>query len=518
MSYIVKQKVGEHIYLYEATSYWDKEKKQNRQKRKYLGKQDPKTGELISTKKTLSPKNVRDYGHVYLGKTIANKIGLTECLKKSFPNNWNKLLHLALYQLIEARPMYMQSEWAQSCYVSNNMAMVSQRISETLKNLGVNDCARTNFFKNWIANQETQDGAWLDITSFSSYSQNIDFCEWGYNRDRESLPQVNLGLLVGSKTKLPYYYNVYPGSIADVSTLEKTTTIVKKLGAKIKTLIIDRGFYSASNIEMLCESKLKFVIPMPSNLKLTEKLLNSSSEKLGSMHEHIIHQKEVLFYHQTECQIGENKVTAFVFMDDKRRSYETQILLLKLHEIEELLKRKKFCDIDKAKEFIDGCFKGCSKLFEINKNSQGEIVIKRDSKAVLSKQGKLGKFILITNEEEFDAKTIIAMYRQRDGVEKIFDYVKNELKIDRLRIHSRDALEGRLFIAFIAVILYTAILQALKDTNLIKKYSVAKIMMELRKIRVIEFNDAENMLSETTKTQREILSTLNIDLPNKPRY
>ena len=50
MSTIVEQKVKGNVYLYEATGYWDKEKKQARQKRKYLGKKDPVTGELIPRK------------------------------------------------------------------------------------------------------------------------------------------------------------------------------------------------------------------------------------------------------------------------------------------------------------------------------------------------------------------------------------------------------------------------------------------------------------------------------------
>jgi hypothetical protein len=37
--------VKDHIYLYDVESYWDKEKKQSRQKRTYVGKKDPKTGE-----------------------------------------------------------------------------------------------------------------------------------------------------------------------------------------------------------------------------------------------------------------------------------------------------------------------------------------------------------------------------------------------------------------------------------------------------------------------------------------
>lgn len=42
-------------YAYESTSYWDKEKKQPRSKRKYLGKVDPETGEIIPCKKEDNP-------------------------------------------------------------------------------------------------------------------------------------------------------------------------------------------------------------------------------------------------------------------------------------------------------------------------------------------------------------------------------------------------------------------------------------------------------------------------------
>ena len=38
-------------YAYESTSYWDKDKKQPRSKRKYIGKVDPETGEIISSRR-----------------------------------------------------------------------------------------------------------------------------------------------------------------------------------------------------------------------------------------------------------------------------------------------------------------------------------------------------------------------------------------------------------------------------------------------------------------------------------
>lgn len=36
-------------YVYESTSYWDKEKKQPRNKRKLIGRLDPATGEIVPT-------------------------------------------------------------------------------------------------------------------------------------------------------------------------------------------------------------------------------------------------------------------------------------------------------------------------------------------------------------------------------------------------------------------------------------------------------------------------------------
>ena len=39
-------------YAYESISYWDPDKKQPRSRRKYIGKVDPETGELICSNRT----------------------------------------------------------------------------------------------------------------------------------------------------------------------------------------------------------------------------------------------------------------------------------------------------------------------------------------------------------------------------------------------------------------------------------------------------------------------------------
>jgi hypothetical protein len=63
LSAIVKQydKRIDVTYAYESTSYWDKEKKQSRSKRKLIGIIDPQTGEITpTTKKNGNPQSRQD--------------------------------------------------------------------------------------------------------------------------------------------------------------------------------------------------------------------------------------------------------------------------------------------------------------------------------------------------------------------------------------------------------------------------------------------------------------------------
>lgn len=47
--YQIDKKTGAK-YAFESVSYWDKDKKQPRSKRRYLGKVDPETGEIIPSR------------------------------------------------------------------------------------------------------------------------------------------------------------------------------------------------------------------------------------------------------------------------------------------------------------------------------------------------------------------------------------------------------------------------------------------------------------------------------------
>ena len=99
------------------------------------------------------------------------------------------------------------------------------------------------------------------------------------------------------------------------------------------------------------------------------------------------------------------------------------------------------------------------------------------------------------------------------SVEKAFDNLKNDLDLKRLRVHSEDAMKGRLFIGFIALILQSHIHKVMKETDLVKKYTVEELVGELEKISLIEFTSGKKIMTEISKKQRLIYEKFKVLLP-----
>lgn len=98
--------------------------------------------------------------------------------------------------------------------------MSTQRIGELL--VRITPSLQQEFFGRWISANKQDDYYAMDITGVSLYSDFIEFVRWGYNRDGEGLPQVNLLMLTGGKSRMPVCYRIIPGSIRDVSTLRES--------------------------------------------------------------------------------------------------------------------------------------------------------------------------------------------------------------------------------------------------------------------------------------------------------
>ncbi len=165
------------------------------------------------------------------------------------------------YMVCEDSSLSNCGRWIESTAVLTDKKMLSQRITELLRS--ITDGKFIEFFKSWVNYRIEKEYIAYDITSISSYSELIEVVELGYNRDKEHLPQINLGMFFGETSKLPIFYNIFQGSIKDVRTLTNMLTYTDLLNITNIKFVMDKGFYSDANITEMLKLKKKFTIAVP---------------------------------------------------------------------------------------------------------------------------------------------------------------------------------------------------------------------------------------------------------------
>ena len=86
----------------------------------------------------------------------------------------------------------------------------------------------------------------------------------------------------------------------------------------------------------------------------------------------------------------------------------------------------------------------------------------------------------------------------------------------RLRMHSSETVDGRLFVQFIALIYMSALRKEMRESALIGRYSTRELLQEMGTLTKVKYSGKYgHILTEITKPQREILKGLKIELPSK---
>jgi transposase len=507
----IRVEKNNQVYLYESRSYWDKEKKTPRTKMVYLGKEDPVTKEISPPGKKWTPKASRDFGNIFLLEKISSKIGLTEILKTAFPNEWRSILACVFFEVSEGKPLYLCSTWLESTYTDLLDALPSQRISELLKAVGEDLRARLEFSRLWMRKRRDDKFIVFDITSISSYSKLIESVEWGYNRDRENLPQINLGIVFGQPSLLPIFYSLYQGSIRDVSTLRNILEFLGEFNLRNVTFVLDKGFYSRKNIIDMKRRGLHFIIPLPFTVHEAENLIETHQNEILDVSNALRVHKQILYCLKETITVGRYRFNAYIYFDKARRLDCEERLLERIMEAEEKVENQQFRDKEAVQEYIVHHAAELKKYFSIRK-AKGAFVLARDKEIIENEIKQMG-YLVVLSTRAMKQQEIILLYRNKDCVEKCFDTMKNELSTNRLRVHSRESMEGRLFISFVSLVLSSWIRKTMREKDLSKKYTIGEVIYEMKKLKIIELQNRRQILTETSKTQKDLFKKLVNEIP-----
>jgi transposase len=122
-----------------------------------------------------------------------------------------------------------------------------------------------------------------------------------------------------------------------------------------------------------------------------------------------------------------------------------------------------------------------------------------------------GWLVLVSNHID-NPKEALKIYRSKDVVEKGFHKLKNSLNMDRLRVHSDDRMQNKVFIGFIALILMSHIHKVMEQSNLYSKMTMDQMLLTLSKIKIARIN-GNKLIRPLTKEQKCILELFDIKNP-----
>lgn len=502
--------INGHEYLYEITPYYDPKKKKIRQKSKYLGKNIDGVPIKVRSQE-LAPKKALSYGEFIPIMNIINELKLDVTLSEIIPENqvW-PLLTLAMnYVTKHSASRHIQSWYEGTILVEehSDLPLSSQSISNFLSTVGDNS-RHFEFSSRLIQRISTSNTLIYNITSLSSYSNNINLLECSYNRDGLSHPQVNLSLIVDKNFGIPVMYDIHPGSIVDVSALKNTIEKIRSYGIRDFNLIMDRGFFSTANMEELIANDLSFIIPPSLTLKSMKQAISAIHANIDNPDYLRLYQKNPLFVMPVTIDIGELHINGYAYYDQKREQHEREIFHRKLYDLVERLKT-----IDLRQRMNPNVvFKEITKSYAryVNcevKNGRFEVSLKKN--AISQRVNRMGKFILLYRGH-LSWDECLSLYRSKDIVEKGFYMLKNDIEVMPMHIRKDSTLKGYVFVCFLALIIRMRLMRMMKDTEPNKKYSVEGMFTELEKIKMIILPDGKRIVTECTKRQRDILNALNL--------
>lgn len=72
--------------------------------------------------------------------------------------------------------------------------------------------------------------------------------------------RINISIAFDLTEHMPAFYEMYPGSVVDVSKLESTLEAAKAYGFRHVGFVLDRGYFSRRNIAFMDENGYSFVM------------------------------------------------------------------------------------------------------------------------------------------------------------------------------------------------------------------------------------------------------------------
>ena len=534
---LVRKNRGGHTYIeYEYDRIYDPEKQYTYPKRASIGRVDPEDPTRMTPNENFlkyfpdaeSPEEIdRSERSPYLNigtYVVLHKL-IQDCKLKEILDEYMDekdtgfLLDLACYSIIEennAGQYYPDYAYEHALFTPDMKIYTDSKVSDFLH--GLKPEQSVGFLNRWNKSNNKRQKIYLsyDSTNKNCQAGDIDLVEYGNAKVDAGLPIFNYSVACDSANREPLFYELYPGSLNDVSQLICMIDKAHGYGYRNIGFILDRGYFSKKNLAYMDQNGYSFLIMVKGMKDFIRDIIEENRGDFENSHGRYIDRYDV--YGTTVkrflCEGDTKKRNFHIYYSDGKAYSEKQ-------EIKQRIRR--------LKKYLDSCVgKECvpfgpeiRKYFHLNYEKDGKTLkLAEENTSVVEKELSLAGYFAIVSSDNMTAREAIELYKSRDASEKLFRSDKSYLGNKSMCVHSDEALSSKVFIQFIALILRSRIYTALKEKSekMLKKpnyLTVPAALKELEKIVMIRQLDGVYRLDHAvTATQKIILDAFGLNEGN----
>ncbi len=464
-------------------------------------------------------------------RKIVNDYQLSEILGRYLPaKEVGLFLDLCAYSITEEdnrAQHYPAYAYSHPLFTDGMKIYSDSKVSEFLQSMDQE--VSVAFQNDWNRERNHREKIYISYDSTSKHCEagDLRIVEKGHSKENEETNIFNYAVAYDTANREPLFYELYPGSINDISQFQCTVDKARGYGYKRIGFVLDRGYFSKDNIYYLEDNGYSFIMMLKGKADLVRQWV---LENKGS------------FETSRACNIPAYQVYGKtlekrLFASDKKPRYVHlyHSVDLEAHERGEVEKK-----INQLTTFLNGHINqfrefgpGMETYFELHydetakkKEKKGEqkrqgqadrkFVFFEEKIAVIELELKLCGYFVIITSEKMTAKQALEIYKGRDASEKLFLSDKTFLGNHALRSSTEESAASKIFIEFVALIIRNRMYNYLKDARkeMAKKpnyMTVPAAIRELDKIEMARQLDGVYRLDHAvTATQKTILKAFDL--------
>lgn len=466
-------------------------------------------------------------------RKIVNDYKLQDILERYISDkDTGLLLDLAAYSIIaeDNRAQHYPSYAYDHPLFTDGMRIYSDsKVSDLLRSFESETIV--SFLNEWNERRNHREKIYVsyDSTSKQCEAGDLRIVEKGHSKENEETDIFNYAIAYDTRNREPLFYELYPGSINDISQFQCTVDKAVGYGYKNIGFVLDRGYFSRENINYLEDNDYSFIMMLKGKADLVQKWILENKGTFETSRRHNIPAYAV--YGKT--------IEKKLFASDERPRYVHlyHSTDLEAHERSDIEKKINLLTaflkshINQFKEFGPGV----ETYFELHydnspvkkkgkdkkqEQTSRKFVFFEEKMTVIELELNLSGYFCIITSDKMTAKEALEIYKGRDASEKLFLSDKTFLGNHCLRVGSDESASAKIFIEFIALIIRNRMYNYLKDASkeMPKKQNYMTVPAAIRELDKIEMSrqlDGIYRLDHAvTATQKTILKAFGLSDAN----